>query len=320
MNLFTYKPALLLQDKFVATDLKLSSYNQSELWQEWKNSAYFIQVCYSSDFEIIQATNSITVTSITDIDYYFRYSKFIPAIIDEKNKDGKSFFLFGLSEDLLAQTFTQTWVFDEDRVVVVIDENYEVLHYEIREQKDGLMRITPLKCQEPAPQYVSTRIQDEKEQPILSDFLREVVGDRGLTIFDGECISGAADYVEILNDLKTLTDPVIEVADIKIEDHRSIWKIALSINGIAHDFTVKGDTDWFDENFIRQINVALRASGSAHTFYAVTDEDYGQGFGVVYLHNSLAACITAYLKTTGLWEEWEGIDNLLDYSSSRGTY
>jgi len=317
MDLSTYKPSLLQHDKFAAAEFVLESFSNEHKRQKWKSEAYSISLAYSDDLMIVYANNSITLETITEDSCYWKYRNFTPDIIQQKNAEGQEFQLSHLSEDLLHGGFKQLWNAGDYSIFVSFDDKCEISEYMINDYSGEGCTSTRYY---PDGTLIPSDYADEDEPRTFSTYLREIVGESGLSIFDGECITGTSAYIDILNDLKTLTNPVIDVEYIKVHDHGATWKVDLKVNGVAHDFSVNGDTDWFDDNFIQQINVALRKSGSAYTFYSVIDDDYGQGMGIVYLHDSVAASIAADLEAGGEWAEWEGFDNFVDYSSGQGSY
>lgn len=158
----------------------------------------------------------------------------------------------------------------------------------------------------------------QSEQP-FEDFVADLVGREKMYMNDSEIISSPQDYVGILNELLEITQPRIDLGEITMSGTGENWNCAIVINKIKHTFTVQGNTDWFDDAFIKNINSALRESGSKHTFYSIRDGSWGQEMCFVYIHDTLAKCICAFIKQRSPDLDWGSIDNFVDCASDNAS-
>ncbi|HEY8895698.1 MAG TPA: hypothetical protein VIM79_12810, partial [Niastella sp.] len=139
------------------------------------------------------------------------------------------------------------------------------------------------------------------------DLLEDHVAKENILVMDAEGFEEVRYYGGFLADMIDLTNGVLTLQNAGFEegDPRSA---TVTINNVTREFSIRCIDDWFDNEFIVNINLLLESFGSKHLFYTFYDPAFGQELGVVFLRRTMAAYLN-YLTRQRNDNSWGGLDD-----------
>ncbi|MCS3799500.1 hypothetical protein [Niastella sp. OAS944] len=320
--------------------------NLTEQWiqQRWTSDNYYVDVQFDANFTIL--LEKVVSSEFAQLDYKTFYRSGKPEYhyrqLDSYSKNMKRYYESGdlnwdkneTQQNLLVGKIT---VYKEDGTLQG-EYDYEKSPYhpigylkarEIAKEngliddkmtlvlrwivKDGNSELE-IDAVNGAPIVVKKPIIEEEPSPDIEpaylrqgfqNILEDHIAKENIIIMDAEGFEEVRYYGGFLEDMIGLTNGLLTLqnASFKEGDPRSA---TVTINNVTREFSIRCINDWFDNDFITNINLLLESLGSKHLFYMFYDPSFGQELGVVFLKKTMAAYFN-YLIRQRNDDSWGGL-------------
>lgn len=126
--------------------------------------------------------------------------------------------------------------------------------------------------------HIKKASEIRRNKPRIEQFIKK----ENTFIYDGECIRDVMSYQWIIEKMIGLTDNAFKLESFEGVEGDTVRTIKVTINGIVGQFDLEGDTDWLDSRLVGELNAMLKPMLNEKYFIEITDDRWGQEFGVAY--------------------------------------